>query len=350
VPNYASAVTGVLSVSGSTSKGWLALTPVPNNAPPTSTINFPKGDARATGVTVPLGAGGTLSVTFGGAANGNKAQVAFDVTGYFVLGTSGSTYFSLPPNRILDTRYGIGTFDLKKHKVVAGSPITLQVTGGTTTVPTGAIAVTGNLTVTGQSKPGCLTLTPVANPSPTTVNLCFPTGDNRATGVTAKLDSTGKLYITYRAVAGATTDVVFDVTGFFVPGTAGAMYVPLAPARIMDTRLKRGLGGSLRANVSVSFPVTGKGGVPLSTAASQVVGVTGTLTVAGQTYAGYLSLTTVRNNAPKTSTLNFPVGDDRATGVTVPLGSGGVLWIVYSTTSSRATTAAIFDVSGYFVL
>jgi hypothetical protein len=349
VPAYATAVTGMLSASGSTSAGYLALTPVPNNNPNTSNLNFPKGDTRATGVTVPLNpnGSGTLSVTLG-ATSGTKAQAAFDVTGYFVLGTSGSTYFSVTPNRLLDTRSGLGTYNGKKHTVLAGSPITLQVTGGTTTVPTGATAVTGNLTVTDQSKKGCLTLTPQPTPSPSTVSLCFPTGDNRATGVTVGLDSGGKLYITYTAAAGATTDVVFDVTGFFVKGTAGAMYVPVTPARIMDTRTATRIGpnGKLRANVSVSFPVTGHGGVPSSTEASQVVSVTGTLTVTDQTYGGLLALTTTRISAPTTSTLNFPKGDNRATGVTVPLGSGGVLWIVFV---PKGTTDAIFDVSGYFV-
>ena len=349
VPAYATAVTGMLSASGSTSAGYLALTPVPNNNPKTSNLNFPKGDTRATGVTVPLNpnGSGTLSVTLG-ATSGTKAQAAFDVTGYFVLGTSGSTYFSVTPNRLLDTRSGLGTYNGKKHTVLAGSPITLQVTGGTTTVPTGATAVTGNLTVTDQSKKGCLTLTPQPTPSPSTVSLCFPTGDNRATGVTVGLDSGGKLYITYTAAAGATTDVVFDVTGFFVKGTAGAMYVPVTPARIMDTRTATRIGpnGKLRANVSVSFPVTGHGGVPSSTEASQVVSVTGTLTVTDQTYGGLLALTTTRISAPTTSTLNFPKGDNRATGVTVPLGSGGVLWIVFV---PKGTTDAIFDVSGYFV-
>jgi hypothetical protein len=47
-----------------------------------STLNFPLGDTRANGVTVALGTGGTLSVTYVAAA-GKTVQVIFDVTGYF---------------------------------------------------------------------------------------------------------------------------------------------------------------------------------------------------------------------------------------------------------------------------
>jgi hypothetical protein len=63
--------------------------------------------------------------------------------------------------------------------------------------------------------------------------------------------------------------------------------------------------------------------------------------------AGYLALTTVKVDVPSTSTLNFLL-DNRATGVTVPLGSGGILAITYAPTRYK-TAQAIFDVSGYFV-
>jgi hypothetical protein len=53
------------------------------NNPTSSTLNFPVGDNRANGVTVALGAGGTLSATYVAATAGPTAQVIFDVTGYF---------------------------------------------------------------------------------------------------------------------------------------------------------------------------------------------------------------------------------------------------------------------------
>jgi hypothetical protein len=65
-----------------TSGGYIALGPVATATPSTSTLNFPTGDDRATGVTVTLGAGGTLSAVFKGAAGATTALV-FDVTGYF---------------------------------------------------------------------------------------------------------------------------------------------------------------------------------------------------------------------------------------------------------------------------
>ena len=49
---------------------------------------------------------------------------------------------------------------------------------------------------------------------------------------------------------------------------------------------------------------------------------------------------------PTTSTINFPVGDNRANGVTVPLNSSGNTSLVYK--SSIATTYLLLDIAGYF--
>jgi hypothetical protein len=173
-----------------------------------------------------LGTGGKLSVTYGAPATTkgvpNSVQVIFDVTGYFIAGTSGSTYFSLTPNRILDSRpTGSGHTNTGLTGVfTTGVARTFQVTGRTTSsstnVPAGAVAVTGVLTVTGQPDPGYLSLGPDPLATPDTASLFFPKGDNRATGVTVPLSSAGKLSVTYGAISGATTAVVFDVSGYFV--------------------------------------------------------------------------------------------------------------------------------------
>ena len=85
-------------------------------------------------------------------------------------------------------------------------------------VPSNAVAVTGNLTVTGQTSAGFVSLTPTPTNNPTTSTLNFPLGDNRANGVTVALSGTGGLSATFvGSSGGATTDLLFDVTGYFVP-------------------------------------------------------------------------------------------------------------------------------------
>jgi hypothetical protein len=138
--------------------------------------------------------------------------------------------------------------------------------------------------------------------------------------------------------------VIFDVTGYFTPDTSGASYVPLAPARILDTRNGTGgISGAIGSHVARTFGVTGHGGVPTGATA-----VTGNLTVTGQTSNGYLFIGPNPTDNPTSSTLNFPVGDDRANAVTVALGSGGTLSVTLVSPTVGQHAYVIFDVTGYF--
>src|SRR5665811_730024 len=283
---------------------------------------------------------GTLSATYVASTLGPTTQVIFDVTGYFVPNMTGATYVPLTPARILDTRSGTGLAGALSSHVARTFGVTGK--GG---VPTNAVAVTGNLTVTGQTAAGYLYLGPVAMNNPTSSTLNFPLGDNRANGVTVALSAEGTLSATYVAsTLGPTTQVIFDVTGYFVPNMTGATYVPLTPARILDTRSGTGLAGAFSSHVARTFGVIGRGKVPAG-----AVAVTGNLTVTGQRAAGYLYLGPVAMNNPTSSTLNFPLGDNRANGVTVALGAKGTLSATYVASTLGPTTQVIFDVTGYFV-
>ena len=333
VPANAVAVTGNLTVTNQTAAGAAFLGPYPSVSPSTSTINFPVGDNRANGVTLALGAGGALYATY--LAAGGSADFIFDVTGYFVPGQGGASYVPLPPARLLDSRYGNGL----SGKFSANVPRTFQVTGRGG-VPANAVAVTGNFTVTNQTAAGAAFLGPNSTSSPSTSTLNFPRGDNRANGVTLALGSGGTLSATYLAASG-TADFVFDVTGYFLPDQSGATYLPLTPVRLLDSRFGNGLSGKFGANGPRTFQVSGRGGVP-----ANALAVTGNFTVTNQTAAGAAFLGPDPAASPSTSTLNFPVGDNRANGVTLALGSGGSLSGTYL--APAGSTDFVFDVTGYF--
>ncbi len=125
---------------------------------------------------------------------------------------------------------------------------------------------------------------------------------------------------------------------------AGATYHTLTPARILDSRTGLGFVGPLQEHVAKTFQVTGQGGVPANT-----VAITGNLTVTGQTSLGYLFLGPVATSYPTSSTLNFPLGDDRANGVTVALSGSGSLSVTYVAPVGGQTAHGLFDVTGYFM-
>jgi hypothetical protein len=335
IPAGATAVTGNLTVTGQTSGGYLYIGPVATNNPGSSTLNFPAGDDRANAVTVALGAGSTLSITFVAPSNGPTAQAIFDLTGYFTPDTSGATYHALSPARVLDTRNGTGGLSGPFTNHAAR---TFTVSG----VPSNATAVTGNLTVTGQTSGGYLFIGPAATTNPTSSTLNFPAGDDRANAVTVAVGAGVTLSITFVAPNnGPTAQAIFDVTGYFTQDMSGAVYIPLSPTRALDTRNGTGgLSGPFTNHAARTFTVSG---VP-----ARAIAVTGNLTVTGQTSGGYLFIGSAATTDPTTSTLNFPAGDDRANAVTVQLGSGSTLSITFVAPSNGPTAQAIFDLTGYF--
>ncbi len=341
VPAGATAVTGNLTVTGQTSNGFLFIGPVAMNNPTSSTLNFPRGDDRANAVTVALGVGGTLSITYAAPTMGPTASVVFDVTGYFGPEPGGVTYFPLVPARVLDSRNGTGGLGGPFSSHVAR---TFQVAGAGG-VPADAIAVTGNLTVTGQTSNGFLFMGPVANDNPTTSTLNFPIRDDRANAVTVALGTGGTLSATFAAPSlGPTAQVIFDVSGYFSPDPSGAVYFSVNPSRVLDTRDgSGGLAGPFASHQARTFQVASGGAVP-----TKATAVTGNLTVTGQTSNGFLFIGPLAADYPASSTLNFPRGDDRANAVTVALGAGGALSITYSAPTLGPTAQAIFDVTGYF--
>jgi hypothetical protein len=345
IPAGAVAVTGNVTVTGQTASGFVAITPDPTATPPSSTINFPLGDTRANNFTIPLNASGDLSAVLRTSVAGKTGHVIVDITGYFLADDTGATFATLTPVRVMDTRGGAGHVG-PLNTFSAGITQTLSVAGANG-IPGTAVGITGNLTVTGQTRAGYLSVTPDDPPGiPSSSTLNFPLGDTRANGLTAALNGAGDLSITYVTSSGTgTTNAILDVTGYYLTGTSGLRFYPLNPSRLLDTRpgvVLSALTGAFSTSVARTFPVNTHWGVPADAQA-----FTANLTVVGQTSSGFLSVTPVATNNPSTSTLNFPLGDIRANGLVSPISAGNAA-IVYKTSAGGKTTHVLLDLSGYF--
>ena len=141
-----------------------------------------------------------------------------------------------------------------------------------------------------------------------------------------------------------TTNLIFHVTGYYLAGTSGLRFYPLNPGRIMDTRFTTmtQLYGQFASSTPRTLVTGGHFGVP-----GDALAVSGNLTVVGQTKAGYVSITKTPTATPPVSTINFPLGDVRANGITVPLNPANDMALVYKATTG-AKTHLILDLTGYF--
>ncbi len=253
---------------------------------------------------------------------------------------TGDTFVALEPLRVLDTRDGTGLSGPFLNNI----PRTLGV-AGEGTIPVDAVAITGNLTVAGQTSGGYVSAGPTITANPTSSTINFPLGDNRANNLTLPLNADGDLMAVFKGAPTKSTHLILDVTGYFLADDSGSTYKPLTAARVLDTRVGTGLSGKFLANNPRSFQVTGIGGVGGIPAGATAV--TGNLTVVGQTRTGYVTLAPEPDPTPETSTINFPLGDTRANGVTVPLSETGSLSAVFK--ASGGSTDLIFDVTGYYL-
>ena len=76
--------------------------------------------------------------------------------------------------------------------------------------------MTANLTATAQTAAGFAAVGPTIDASTNFSNLNFPVGDNRANGVTVPLTKSGSLDLVYVARAGSRSDLLLDITGYYL--------------------------------------------------------------------------------------------------------------------------------------
>jgi len=132
-----------------------------------------------------------------------------------------------------------------------------------------------------------------------------------------------------------------------VTPSSNSGYVPLKPARLLDTRAGYGTIegqyagiGAANAGAVVDLTVAGRGGVP----SIGVVAVVLNLTVTNPTASGYVTAWPSGTTQPFASNLNFTPGKTIPNLVIAKLGANGKV----SLYNSAGTTDLIADVAGYF--
>jgi hypothetical protein len=306
--------------------------------PTTSNLNWTAGKTVPNLVVVALGAGGQVSV-FNGYGS---THVVLDVEGYVAAPTvsppAAGLYNGIVPNRILDTRIGLGS---AKAQLCAGQTITVQVSGTTNVPSSGVGAVVLNVTATNTVvAPSAVTVWPAGAAQPGTSNLNFVPGQTVPNRVIVKLGTGGA--VNFYDQFGH-TDVIADVVGWFTDGSValgGSRFVGVTPARLLDTRLSSSLGPA----ATLVLPVAGHGGVPSMGAGVPPTAVVLNVTVTNPSTASYLTIWPDGAVRPTTSDLNFVRGLTVPNLVVVKLGTGGSIDIF----NGYGTTDVVVDVVGWY--
>ncbi|MET7394508.1 hypothetical protein ABZS66_13550 [Dactylosporangium sp. NPDC005572] len=258
--------------------------------------------------------------------------------------TPEGTYTALTPTRILDTREGNGA---PKAPLGANQTLHLQVSGRGGVPATGVSAVVLNLTATGPTSSGYLTVYPTGVARPVVSNINFTAGWTGANAVTVPLGTGGKIDIFNPA---GNISVIADVVGYYATKTAatkGGNYRELIPGRVLDTR-EDGFGP-----VGPFDPVWVAVTIGDGSNDSHVRAFAVNITAVNGSLGGYLTAWNGVGNPPTASTLNFGRNVAVPNFAVVPTApcnwdNCGAAPMIGIYNGSGGTTHIIVDVVGYY--
>ena len=341
VPANASAVVLNVTVTGTTASTDVRAYPSGTGVPGASSVNAGAGQTVPNLVTVRIGENGAITLRNGG----GSVHLIGDIAGYYTPDAAGAGFAALDPSRILDTRSpAVGA---PAAKVGPAGVVDLQVTGalptadGTTvTVPADARAVVLNVTATGATSGTDVRVypTPADGSVPEVSNLNVRAGQTTPNLVTVAVGQGGKVRL--RNLAGS-VNLIADLAGYYAPGATGR-FVPVAPARFLDTR--SGVGGA-------PIPVTAAGYVDLKVSGTRAVPAGATAAVLNLTGTGVSASTDVRAypvgaaSVPTVSNLNLTRGTTRANLTIVKTGTDGRVRV----RNGAGQVNLIGDLAGYMV-
>ena len=280
IPTGSTALAVTLTVVDPEADGFLTAWPGDHRLPTVSNLNFQADQTRANGTITKIDDLGRLRVY-----TSVPAFVVVDVVGAFVpqgATVAAGRFVPSTSSRLFDSR--------PNNIVPAGGSVTIPLPAG---VPTDALAMALNITVTESTRPGFVTAFPAGTPMPTASVLNLDWFDQtRAAGGIFGVSAQG---ITLFLSGGG--HVVVDYSGYFTGPSASpssdGLFSVVDPVRLMDTRQTSPLG--------VGVPIYPQGGVELAVSqrGSMAYNVT---SVDGD--AGFIRGYAAGTPQPDTSTLN----------------------------------------------
>jgi len=247
-------------------------------------------------------------------------------------------FIPVSPCRVVDTRNPDGAFG--GPPIQGGNYRDFPLPQGGCEIPSAATAYALNVTVVPHGPLGYLTIWPTGQPQPLISTMNSLDGRIKANAAIVAGGSNGAVSV----YASNTTDVVLDISGYFValPDNDALAFYPLTPCRVADTRNPDGpLGGPfLGGGQQRDFPIlqATECNIPDTAEAYSL-----NFTVLPRHALNYLTVWPSGQLQPTVSTLNDGIGTIVANAAIIPAGADGDI-SVYVTDN----TNLIIDINGYF--
>jgi len=340
VPSSASAVAVNITTVDPAAPGFVTVWPCETDRKETSNLNNMGGDIVANNVIAPIDGAGEICLY-----SNVGTDLVVDVAGWFDRDAAGDALVSVTPQRIVDTRKGLGA---TASPLRPGTPLVLdiagmnaQTAGGTAVVaPEGVSSVVLNITSTNAAAAGYFTAWPCELDREETSSLNYVPGRTSANGIVAPVDINGQVCVHSHAPS----DVVIDVQGWF--GPADPVFAATDPTRIVDTR--EGLGAPLQRvipSAPLEIPVRG---LALSAAGAEVLvpadaqaAIVNVIAV-DTTGDGYVTVWPCDGDPPLASNINYLSNEIIANGVVAPIGADGSICIY-----SHVPSDIVVDIGGW---
>jgi hypothetical protein len=195
----------ITNTSASAFGGYVSVYPC-GDRPNVSNLNFVSGKTVPNAVLTPLSASGTVCFYVYG-----QADIIVDINGNF---ESGLGYSPISPNRIADTRSGIGGIAVQSigDNAGNGTPLEVSVTGTSGIPLSGVTAVSLNVTALGISTSpygGYVTVYP-CDSRPNASNLNFVAGQIVPNAVLAPVSTRGTVCFYVYGIA----NILVDINGY----------------------------------------------------------------------------------------------------------------------------------------
>jgi len=269
-----------VTATGASQGGYVTVWPCADTKPVASSVNYAAGEDIPNTVIAAPDAYGKICLD-----SSTPVNLIVDLSGWFI---SGDGLHTFTPQRAFDTRQS-------DFVLTADNQFVFQMNGNFGIPTTGVSSVVLNVTATGASAPGYITVWPCDQPKPYTSNLNYLPNQDIPNAVIATVDSRG-------LVCFASSSPVFliaDISGWFAQSSNLNV---ITPQRLVDTR------SAQRVSATPTYVLDLSATSPVSAGAATAVVLNVTATRA--TGSGFATVWPCDETQPPTSNLNFDANED----------------------------------------